>query len=440
MKKNSLKIFNIYFLISIIYYCLGRYRWNIPSYPKLLLYIFLCYLLLNIGYSFSWKGKGILRRGLTRSYPEIDVDYSSIRMLFWISAISIIVFQIVWVIVFFNRFSISNVFSLLGDNYYARLDTTFNSSILIMQIRTLFWGITLFAYPIGFMFYKKMPLIDKIMFALTIFIDVVAGLNMGMSKNIGDIVIAFLGVTLLKNAVNTSTSAHRKNRKGIIRVTCIIIAFLIVFNVIQNLRNSVTTSNLINPYGSLASIRENNIFYLLFGSNSTISLLIDKIGLYISHGYTGLAFALELPFKNTYLLGFSRSLMEYADQYLGLNLADLTYNARIETQFGWLNGQWWPSAFTWIGNAVSMWLVPFVLLVMGVFIRHLEDDFGQHGNIITAVLYVQMIITVMYLPCNMQIFQSRTSLMGSIMLFVLFFFREKMKNNRTITNGRKTTI
>lgn len=425
MQKNNLKYFNIYFLISIFYYCFGRYKWNIPSYFNLLIYLFICYFCLNVGYRLSWKGSGKFSIGLSRNYISSEIKYKNIRKLFWISSICLIVFQIVWVIVFFDQFNILNVFSVLGDNYYARLETTFDTKIPIMQIRTLFWGVTLFAYPIGFLCYKQLPIIDKILLYLTMSIDILAALNMGVSKNLGDIIIIYLGVFLLKNITNISKKRLNQSYKKIFKIFVALISFLMVFNLIQNLRNEVSTGNIYNPYRSFALIRDNNIFYLMFGENSSLSLLIDKIGTYISHAYTGLAYALEIPFKNTYLLGFSRSLMEYGEQYFGMSLQDITYNARIDYIYGWLDGQWWPTAFTWIGNAVSLWGVPAIMLILGIFIRYLEDDYGKSKNIFTAVLYVQMIVTLIYLPCNMQIFQSRASLMGSLLLFLMFFLRKK---------------
>lgn len=435
MKKNSLHFFNWYFLFSIFYYCFGRYKWNIPSYPKLIIFLITCYFFLNIGYRLTWKNKSTLMYGIRREYEFKLVPYKFIRTLFFISSLALIIFQVVWVIVFFDHFSIMNIFSMLGDNYYSRLDTTFDSKIPIMQFRTLLWGITLFSYPIGFLYFKIMPRKDKILFLITIMVDVFAALNMGISKNIGDIVIIFLGMMLLKNTVSTSRKSKRQNKKNIIKIITVIIGFLILFGYIQNIRGQVSTGKIFNPYGNFASYREKNIFNIIFGSN--ICGIIDKIGSYVSHAYTGLAYALELPFKNTYLLGFSRSLMEYIEQYVGISVSDLTYNFRIDKIYGWHNGQWWPTAFVWIGNAVSFVFVPLVIFLLGVFFRYLEDDFAKTGNIITATFYSQICITLVYLPCNMQIFQSRQSLFGTLTLLILFLLRRKLYKINSQQKGHK---
>lgn len=427
MKKNNFKIFNLYFAFTIIYYCFGKYNWNIPSYSKLLVYLIICYLMLNIGYKLSWTNGLKFKISHKRDYNFKLVQYKNIRIIFWISAICLIVFQIMWVVVFFNHFSIFNVFSTIGTNYYDRLETTFDSKLPIMQIRTLLWGITLFVYPIGFIYFKHQPRLDKVLFCTTLLIDVFASLNMGVSKNIGDIVIIFIGITLLKNTVMVSSvnKISKRNINNLIKIIILLSLFLFLFERIQNLRNSVTTGDILNPYGKfVTSYREEKICKFIFGESLTNT--IDKVGTYVSHAYTGLAYALEIPFKNTYLIGCSRAAMEYVEQYFEIDILKATYNYRIEQIYGWHNGQWWPTAFVWIANSVSIYFVPFIMLILGMFIRYLEDDFAKSGNIITATLYSQMVITLFYLPCNMQILQSRASLMGTILLAILFIKRKRL--------------
>lgn len=423
--RNTIRLFNIYFAFTIIYYCTGQWKWNIPSYFKLVAFLLICYTMLNVGYSFVKVRRHAYLHTYQRPVSTYEIDYPSLRTLFLVSSIALIIFQIAWVIVFFGSFSITNVFSVLGNNYFNRLSTTFESSIPIMQVRTLLWGITLFCYPIGFLYFRKMPSIDKLIFILTIGVDIFASLNMGISKNIGDIVVIFISTFLLK-----LSSRDVKERKKIgsttRKVILALIIFLVMFSQIQNARH-LTYSGKTNPYGAFATTREITWYNLIFGKESTITNLIQSIGGYVSNSYTGLAYALELPFKNTWGIGFSRALMEYVEQYLHIGLSANTYNARVEALYGWHDGMWWPTAFTWIANSVSIWGVPIIMLILGVFIRYLEDEYARTKDIVVAVLYGQMIITLFYLPCNMQVFQSRASLFGMILLFILLIYRKKQR-------------
>ena len=47
-------------------------------------------------------------------------------------------------------------------------------------------------------------------------------------------------------------------------------------------------------------------------------------------------------------------------------------------------------------------------------------------------MYCQMIIMLIYLPCNMQIFQSRAALMGMIMLIILYANRKLLRRQFNI--------
>lgn len=425
MKKSTLKILNAYYIFTVLYYCFGRYNWQIPSYIKLLTYVFLCYLALNIGYVCKNSGHGKIRLSIRRNYKSVDIDYTPIRPFFLVSAFSMILFQIIIVIVFFERFSVFNVLSMIGDNYYSRLHTSFDSTIPIMQIRTMLWGLTYFVYPITFLFYKKMGQFDRIVAISTIVVDVLSSLNLGVSKNIGDIVIAVIAMASLKSVVSVNRAGlSLEHKRSVRRVGIALIAFLILFNNIQSARYAVRTV-ISNPFYNFASIRENTIYTYIFGANSSIVGLIDRIGGYFSNWYTGLAYALEIPFQNTYGIGFSRALMEYASQYLHISVSEFTYNARIEALFGWKNGQWWPTAFVWIANSVSFIFVPLVLFFLGKLLRKLEDEFAENRNFIVATLYCQLFVLLFYLPCNMQIFQSRQSLFG--MIFVIFMYKIRKK-------------
>ncbi len=424
--KNTLRFFNLYFLFTVFYYCTGKWAWNIPSYIKLLGYLLICYLMLNIGYHFVPVGNARYKRTLERPKRYKTVEYRDIRRVFWVSAISLIIFQVAWVVVLFGSFSISNVFSMIGTNYYQRLSTTFESKVPIMQVRTLLWGLTLFCYPIGFIYFKRMPRLDKCLFIVAILVDVLTSLNMGISKNIGDIVVIFIAIILLNRVSGRHVKGKTKNSTW--RIVAIVIVFLIAFSQIQSARSNYY-AGAINPYGSFATIRQFTWQKFVFGENSTICRLYESVGGYVSNAYTGLAYALELPFRNTWLLGFSRALLGYVDQYLHINLSNITYNARIDQLYGWHDGQWWPTAFTWIANSVSFWLVPLVMLLFGVFIRFLEDEYIRNGDIVVATVYCQVIITLFYLPCNMQVFQSRASLFGSLLLLSLLILGRKKRKN-----------
>lgn len=422
--KNLMKIINLYLVITIFYYFFGRYDWEIPSNLKLLIYLIILIISLNIGY-YS-KIRVTLFKKNKKNY-EIDnpIFLNKERKLFVISCLSIIVFQIAWVVTFLGDFNVNNIFSSLGENYYERLSFSTEDSVLIMQIRTILWGITLFAYPIGFAYFKKLTSFEKTVFFLSLSIDILASLNMGISKPIGDIIIILILTLLIKNREFKSKETFKNNLKLFRNISILVVMFVFVFGVIQQIRDDSTdteASTFENPYSKFAELRDYTMIDIIFLGNNSITSVVDRMGAYISHGYTGLAFALELPFENTYGLGFSRSLMEYANQYTGLDIISSTYMERIELEYGWPNGIYWPTAYTWFASAFSFWLLPLIMCWIGYIVKRVEIRYKTFGDIYSLALLAQLFILLIYLPGNAQIVQSRASLFGTVFLIIVYFY------------------
>lgn len=423
-RKDLMKIINIYLFITLLYYFFGRYNWEIPSGIKLLSYILILIITMNIGY-YS-KINIVLSESPTRLLSKKEYILSNnVRIIFKISCLSIIFFQIIWVFTFLGSFSILNVFNSLGDNYYNRLSFSNSDSVLIMQIRTLLWGLTLFAYPIGFIYFKQLTHTDKVLFGMALFIDVLSSLNMGISKNIGDIVVIYvLCILVNKKEKPTANPIIIDYIKRYRKIVILAVVFIIIFGSIQQIRDSASGSNEslnINPYNEFSTLREYTVFDFLTFEHSSIGSVIDRFGAYISHGYTGLAFALELPFENTYLLGFSRALTDYMNQFFGIDITSSTYMARIETIYGWPNGMYWPTAYTWFASAFSFWLLPIFMCFFGYILSRVEKRFHIHGDIYSLALLSQLFISAFYLPGNAQIFQARPSLFGTLLIIILYF-------------------
>ncbi|WP_203339118.1 hypothetical protein [Planococcus beijingensis] len=424
MKRNKvlIKVINLYLIMTIIYYFFGRYDWTIPSNLKLFIYLVLLLLALNIGYNFKYRF-AISHRN-NHLYNSVGFMKKE-RKVFLISCFSIIVFQIAWVITVLGSFDISNIFSSLGENYYERLSFTTEESVFIMQLRTILWGLTLFAYPIGFIYFNKLTKVEKIIFLTTITIDILASLNMGVSKPIGDIVIILILSLLVKKGENKKTNNLFSNIKLFRNIAVLVISFIIIFGVIQQIRDDSTdtqASTFENPYSKFADLRANTIFDIMFLKNDTILKVVDRMGAYISHGYTGLAFALELPFENTYGIGFSRALIEYTEQYTSISVNENTYMERIEVEYGWPNGVYWPTAYTWFASAFSFWLLPFIMFFLGYIIKRVELRYREYGDIYSLALLSQLFILAIYLPGNAQIFQSRAALFGTLLLIFLYIY------------------
>lgn len=426
MRSKTLLFLNILWVFTILYFCTGRYEWNIPSYFTLIFYLVICFGALNLGYFTGPKAKPQLVAEQKWEEDRKQIFYKY-RRPFAFACIVTIFFQIMWVITFLGEFLILNVIETLGENYFARMEAEFSEINHLMRIRTLTWVITYFVFPMGMMFFKSMPLRYKILFIVTVAIEILASLNMGVSKNMGDLVIIGLAVMFLNGGKNPQEQIDlekKKKQKGVfLRVAIILVIFFGAFSLVQNMRSEVSTSRE-NPYGYLAHIRSTTIYDYILGKGSAIGAAFDSMGTYISHAYCGLAYAMELPFENTYGLGFSKAMMDYAESYFGISgLVKHTYNFRLEDLYGWRNGQWWPTAFVWIGNAVSLWFVPLVTFLLGRFFAVVERRWYEQRQILCLVWFCQLMIAFIYLSCNAQIVQGRHILIATICLALMYVVR-----------------
>ena len=431
-EQKFIKYITLYLLATLAYYFLGRYQWIIPSPTKLILYVLLCVVALYFGFLIC------IRYSSSKQIINVSYNFKTRSIvLFRLSCFTVIIFQIMWVVVMLGRFSIWDLTRVIGTNYFERLFFVTDSPVFIMQLRTLLWGLTLFAYPIGFVFYKRFGWFDKTLLAITILVDVLSAVNMGVSKNIGDILLIFIACQLVKQESPKDAILKRKKtfQIRINKPILWIILFVIMFNIIQYARDEVIFSDRSMPsnlFPRFAEVRETTVFDLLTLRIPFVINNIERLGVYASHGYTGLAFALDLPFQSTYWFGFSRALLEYVEEFTGQTLRQETYNARIESLFGWHNGMYWPTAYVWLGNILSLWFVPVLILIFGAILAIVFKRFEQRKDIPSLALLCQLFIGAIYLPANAQLVQSRASLWGIIMLVVVY-----VVTNRSSVKTRK---
>lgn len=430
-RSKTLLFLNLLWAFTIVYFCIGKFQWIIPSYFLVITFVVISFLAINIGY---FTVPHALRVKTQTELVSLDMSevFHKYRILFAACCVLTIAFQVLWVVTFLGKFSFLSAFEMIGENYFERMEVEFEDTNALMRVRTLFWIVTYFVYPIGFMFFKHMPFRYKLLFIATVIIEVFASLNMGVSKNIGDLALIYILILLFKAASTSCLAARKrataKKREFLIKIVLILVVFLIAFSLIQSQRDSASQT-VDNPFEGFAHVRNVSLFDFFFGKNTPITNTLDKMGYYISHGYAGLAYAMEIPFESTYGLGFSNSLLEYAGQYFDLpsSVRQATYNFRLQSQFGWQDGKWWSTSFVRIANAVSFWLVPLVMFLFGRLFGSAERRWQAEGDVISLILCCQLFIGFVYASCNLQIFQGRQALIATFLLLGIYFVRNTLR-------------
>lgn len=420
MIKSVRDIIIVYLSLTVFFYFFGPIKWKIDNGIWLFLYLFINYAAFYFGYNYCYnkKLKKIERLyGDDAEWGAIDLPYSS-RVFKFLALFSIISHS-VYAFYVFGGININKAL-YMAQSYIDTIayEKQYN---LYTQILTYLWGINYFYLPIGIFSTKKMNMGDKILFILAIVTEVLYSLSMGTMKGLGDVVIiaGFCLLLLTKQKGRTRKEVKRsKKRKRLIILIAIL--FLIVFWWSMYGREELRgTSSLKISAGQPQA-------FVIEEKEWPLPHLTTMLIFYFSHGYTGLAYALKLPFKWTYGVGNSRALTSMIETHLdGTPISDNTYVERLERVYGWRNGGIWPSAFSWIASDITFWLIPVLLFALGYLLCKCMYETVFENSTQALVLGCYLCVFFVYLPCNNQIVQAHTSLFALVMIGLLYFLKTK---------------
>lgn len=422
-KSNSVeKILNlpikgvvIYLFSTVFLYFFGPIKWRIDNHFLLAGYLILSYLFILAGYRMYYK-KNTFRMHAMNSNENAEYRYDK-----WFTFISIlsIVSHLVYSAYYFTGISLNVLFSF-GSVYYENLYREVHTNA-ITKILTYLWGINYLYLPWGIVIYKRLKLYDKIIFWVAVAMNALFWLSIGTMKGIGDIVILsvlpYIATTL--NRGKNNVSINQNMRKRLFAIILLVVLFAVIFGVSQQSRYEFYNKTL-TTYSTNRFVESQVLWPFPYLTNRLIS--------YITHGYTGLAYALKLPFEWTYFIGNSRALTDIVERHIihSTVISSSIYPQRLEEAFGWSNGISWPSAFTWLASDFSFIFLPLVLMLISYFWAKCICDAFIEKNISALALASYLMLFFVFLPCNNQIVQSERSL-WTLILLVFLYWRSKSK-------------
>jgi hypothetical protein len=298
---------------------------------------------------------------------------------------------------------------------------------LLGQISTIFGFFDANLIPLGVIFWRRLPRLLRQMFLIAVACRILVFVGIGTNKGIGDIVLLSVGAAVLikyrTNYLATEfPSLHLKvlNRKLknklIIAVVTMFMAFVVWFTFTQSSRTGKSTD-----IGSIASSAFSDVIF------------------YSSQGYHLLSYNLTMPFEPCWGLGNSVAAMRYADRYFGVtSIWDKCLVFRTEARFRYPSC-YWPTIFPWIASDVSF---PGCLLVMYVWGRVFARCWVKAVmtlNLPSALLFCQLVIGVIFIPCNNQLLQTASGLFAFISLFAWWlndqFLHVGMCHNKRVASS-----
>jgi hypothetical protein len=160
------------------------------------------------------------------------------------------------------------------------------------------------------------------------------------------------------------------------------------------------------------------------GSGGQLSLLFSGLlGMvfYLSHGYAGLSYCLELPFVFTWGHTTFRGLATVMLPYLGIanHWAD-SYLVRSEMAFGWDALRVWSTVFAWLASDLSLWLVPLVFLLVGLSMKRAWTRGITTGNPFALAFVGQLLIFCVMIPANNQLFNTFGNSVATVVIWAAY--------------------
>ena len=278
----------------------------------------------------------------------------------------------------------------------------------------------------GLLFLKENSFIKKLLWAASLILLIgYFVLFRGAQKTLGDVFILCASAIFVR--MYCTNRERRKLRKGkILLLLLMVVAFAIILASIMGARISY-----LGKYGYEA-FKIHTSFWDVDLNYPLLSLLPQSTMLgfaclifYLCNGFCGLSYCLASPLTWTYGLGTFPDLADVLGRRLGIDIFERTYMYKAYETYGWHHSEYWHTLFPYIASDVT-----FIgaLIVMG-FVTYIYAtcwlDILETKNTKSIYLFAIMNIIWIYLPCNNQIFSTRTTGLVVLICFIMWIRRNK---------------
>ena len=290
------------------------------------------------------------------------------------------------------------------------------------------WGLFSFAViPLGFYYFKNLKRLGKGLFYSNILLAICSSIVIGTNKRIFDTVLAFV-TYLLINKIRSNKKDTSKPKGFYLKIFIIFLVFINVFDFFIGSRAFGTYwDQSFYKLGGLVAVNNNSILFKIFPSS--YHGLLASICTYLCQGYFG--FSLTIGMSSSLMRGLGSSL--YIVDRLDLNYLTLQYKA--ESMYGWNSRVQWASIYSWIANDVGHIGVIFVMFLIGYLFARLYKECVETPTPVSYVLMNFMVITLFFIPCNFQVLQDLTSIVGLIFFMLLWLLSHILSRQGRLNSG-----
>ncbi len=236
-------------------------------------------------------------------------------------------------------------------------------------------------------------------------------LYIGTLKGLGDLVIMTLASLMVASVTNPGR--HRTARRRSAKVLGAVLLAAFCAYMVTSQADRVTL------FGTEDRIVPNPAVERVVGTH--LATGVAAFVIYPTHGYLGLAYNLDTPFRWSYGLGSAPAARSYAVQYLGVDPDEHPpYPVRTEDRTGWPAGLYWATIYPWLASDLTFPGTLLFMALVGWFFAHTWRRASEERQILPTLIFVQLSLLVAYIPANNQLGMSRPSLLGIATLLALY--------------------
>jgi hypothetical protein len=435
-----------YLSLTVLLFFFGPVDWDIPSSAKLAVFLIVNYGAVWVGY--RWGIRHAMLQTFQRSYSvanEISIPPFVLRLLV-ISMIFTIANSLIRLISI--RGGLAEAFASFGNpgeayreaQLLAQLDRDGDLAATIghswlFRLTTLFQMFNGLYFPLALICWRRLGAGYRVFFFIALFFAVFLTVGIGSQSGIGQVFFSALpvgiyilyvrGRNLSRHASPADLSSSNEFLRLLVaRLLIAVVGVVLVVTVVsfqQSREEDIggqfdATNILVGDFGKPS----NNVLFKASGSSANFGVVAAVQ--YASHGYAGLAYAMELPFVPMYGLGWSKGLQVIYKDYLGgPNLSERSYLSRNEAQNAWPAVFWWSTIFPWIASDTTFYGTAVVMVLIGFFLGRVWSTVILTANPVGFAVLAQLFTLIFMFPANNALAQTLDglfSLVGVLFLYV----------------------
>jgi hypothetical protein len=414
---RPLKLFIVYILTTLLINLFGP--WEYREFNKVLMITFILIFLMAITFTFIFS---------VNSKKDVRLSFgSNKKRLFKNEGVNLTKRCIELSLLLFSMMigikitevglpNTDNLFNAMAMAYTNKIEYTgqLNKSAWLFNYFSIVYVI---AIVLGTYYFNKVNKFYKILFFIIVLETLIYHvLFVGSQKAIGDIIIYISSALFIK----FSQSGKKIKIKNLVLMLSAVFGSVLLFSNILLSRMNLWR---VEYYSIGGRAFLNTDHWMLHFFNNDLKLGVGTFLYYISHGYYGLSLSLDLPFTWSYGYGSSFALSELYDKVIPLTDEFVaSYPIRMEAATSWSAYANWHTIFPWLASDLTFpGSIVFLCVVIAIYAKSWKWILKK-GHWVNILMFCHVNIFLLYVPANNQLFQTRASLIVTVIILGLWIF------------------